>query len=924
METAELATFFEVNWSQEVSRCKASVDQDDLETIQRFKSWGDIKDELIGSFPPSIILIQPALRHFNDFFAFFETKLGPRLDASYLWGTIACLSQLCTEDQNLLAKIPRMIKSLAHRAETFNRYCGDATTVSHTIQEACFDMQIQFAEFFTNAIRHIHGFDEESMYKAETPLQLIERRFALTNQELGEAVARVEKLITVDSSLHKGMSRISGLSRCLMIPATRTTRFFNRIDVLQDVDRLLGRVTKETPFRSVAIHGMAGVGKSSIASTYMETRYKENVYDVCLWVRGEKSASLRQSFTDIALRLKLPGAHRQSPDDNLNLVQDWFQSTESAWLVVYDNVESTDILMPYWPVSSKGRAIITTRNQSLAFEPASEGLEVKSWDAMTGSEFLLWLLKRNISMDLEAESDSALALSQRLGGHALVISQLACLIHKFNFSIRDFMIVYLKNPRMAHERGEFKAIWEISFQSLNEDCRTLLGIVSFLMPDSIPHEVLGGEVHGDLPDDLVFCLNDVRLFQCLGILSDLGLIKRDIETGTLSTHRIVQTQFKYFLTSEERQKSFNNTVLLVADVFPPEDTKAGQLYERWDGCNRYIQHAISLRDCFLEEQKTTKDFKPSWQFCDLLNRCQRYFFEIKAAEDCQKTCDVNHIAVEQLEDGPRKEDYKATILSHEAQMVESLGDAERAIRLNEKGYVIRLAERPRNKVVLCYTAANLGYCYSAANKPAIAVEWLDKAREWWGDLPNFPLNIVANKARCFIQLGEFEKAKSLADSCMTEMQDVDRVNWATLGYGYFLMGVYHHRVKEFEAVEQHFVQAQNAWLKGDLTRLHPFNGGCMYRIGLSCLYQGKVESAIKHFNDALVVTKLHRNTRPVEHARVLFKLSEALLQDGNQSSDQEALAMRDEAEAYLRMRDPNFSDSGTEDTYDRLITIFWR
>lgn len=165
--------------------------------------------------------------------------------------------------------------------------------------------------------------------------------------------------------------------------------------------------------------------------------------------------------------------------------------------------------MPYWPVSNKGRAIITTRNHSLAFEPASEGLEIKSWDAMTGSEFLLWLLKRNISRNLEVESHSALALSQRLGGHALVISQLASLIHKFNFSIRDFMTMYLKNPRVAHEMDEFKAIWEMSFKSLDANCQALLGIVCFLMPDNIPQEILGGEREGDPPDCLTFRPDDL-------------------------------------------------------------------------------------------------------------------------------------------------------------------------------------------------------------------------------------------------------------------------------------------------------------------------------------------------------------------------------------------------------------------------------
>lgn len=58
-----------------------------------------------------------------------------------------------------------MIKSLAHRAEAFNRYCGDAASVSRVIQEACFDMQIQFAGFFTDAINLIHGAGGEDIYR---------------------------------------------------------------------------------------------------------------------------------------------------------------------------------------------------------------------------------------------------------------------------------------------------------------------------------------------------------------------------------------------------------------------------------------------------------------------------------------------------------------------------------------------------------------------------------------------------------------------------------------------------------------------------------------------------------------------------------------------------------------------------------------
>lgn len=40
------------------------------------------------------------------------------------------------------------------------------------------------------------------------------------------------------------------------------------------------------------------------------------------------------------------------------------------------------------------------------------------------------------------------------------------------------------------------------------------------------------------------------------------------------------------------------------------------------------------------------------------------------------------------------------------------------------------------------------------------------------------------------------------------------------------------------------MEAQNAWLGGDQTRLHPFNAGILYNIGACCLDQGKIEASM--------------------------------------------------------------------------------
>lgn len=167
------------------------------------------------------------------------------------------------------------------------------------------------------------------------------------------------------------------------------------------------------------------------------------------------------------------------------------------------------MLMPYWPEASHGKAIITTRNHSLAYPLATSGLEITSWDEKTGSEFLLFLLKRNIGSDIQVEEDSASELSKKLSGHALAISHMAGLIHRRSWSISEFMRIYLKNPRRAH-KTELQAVWDFSFATLDKDSRTFLGIASFLVSEHIPQLLFEFEEDRHLPEDLEFCAHEFR------------------------------------------------------------------------------------------------------------------------------------------------------------------------------------------------------------------------------------------------------------------------------------------------------------------------------------------------------------------------------------------------------------------------------
>jgi tetratricopeptide (TPR) repeat protein len=155
--------------------------------------------------------------------------------------------------------------------------------------------------------------------------------------------------------------------------------------------------------------------------------------------------------------------------------------------------------------------------------------------------------------------------------------------------------------------------------------------------------------------------------------------------------------------------------------------------------------------------------------------------------ELELVCEVNLRALNKLEDGPKKENLKASILSHQAQAAESLGEPVKAIELNKQAYEIRLQEKPCMKLMLCYTANNLGYCHNTANLHEGSEEWYEKSREWWElmvkegeETCDRPARHIKNHARCLIYLGKYDKAKEMFKISIPRLKTEKPLNWAML------------------------------------------------------------------------------------------------------------------------------------------------
>lgn len=111
------------------------------------------------------------------------------------------------------------------------------------------------------------------------------------------------------------------------VPFSRNLRFYGRKEELEKIGNFL-RSTGDQTLRTYTIHGRRGVGKTEIA---MQFAYLNNCdFDAIFWVQCETSVAIRQSFTDMALSLGLPGADNQGRhEENLLLVHGWLKKTRN-------------------------------------------------------------------------------------------------------------------------------------------------------------------------------------------------------------------------------------------------------------------------------------------------------------------------------------------------------------------------------------------------------------------------------------------------------------------------------------------------------------------------------------------------------------------------------------------------------------------
>ncbi|MBQ0901296.1 tetratricopeptide repeat protein [Micromonospora sp. U21] len=342
----------------------------------------------------------------------------------------------------------------------------------------------------------------------------------------------------------------------------RNPNFTGRAELLQLLHRQIrGGTIAVLPH---ALHGMGGVGKSHLAVEYVYQHQSE--YDLIWWIPAERATQIGASLVELAHRMNLTagtdiGSARAAVQEALRLGKPY-----PHWLLIFDNAESPEALLPYLPTSGSGNIMITSRNPQWA--RVARTLEV---DVFTRAESIELLQRRGP----ELTHEHADQLAEALGDLPLALEQAAAWRAETGMPAAEYLRLFEEKrvelleqaPPMDYQLP-VAAAWNVSLDRLvvsNPAAFRLLQVCSFLAPEPIPRTLFSGAQNADIHPELNPALRDpMRLSRAIRDINRYALARVIHRTNSIQMHRLIQAVLIDRMTEAERTAMRASAHLLLA------------------------------------------------------------------------------------------------------------------------------------------------------------------------------------------------------------------------------------------------------------------------------------------------------------------------------------------------------------------------
>jgi hypothetical protein len=310
--------------------------------------------------------------------------------------------------------------------------------------------------------------------------------------------------------------------------------YIERPDHSKRLRELMEELTEEDTPRVVLLHGLAGSGKTQLASRYAKEWLRDHSY--CYWFDASSLEILKAGFVDFFVEAGMTSTS-SNPDSsgnfgsaNTSSIQlsvrktiQYISKLNEKWLLIFDNYDLPEKdwfdLRSYFPEGQNGQIIVTSRNRDVEKEVGGHVLHI---DKMNDQEAIRLLLKSaglsNVPGDQVEEDLKKLIATGLLGSLPLAIAQGGAFIRQRRIGNSHQTLKRLREYREIFEDHQAKMLagelgglvrqygksvitsWDMSFQVVIADNPTAAELLLFL----------GFLHHADIPERLFSLAHDSK------------------------------------------------------------------------------------------------------------------------------------------------------------------------------------------------------------------------------------------------------------------------------------------------------------------------------------------------------------------------------------------------------------------------------
>ncbi|KAF2654475.1 hypothetical protein K491DRAFT_600763, partial [Lophiostoma macrostomum CBS 122681] len=431
------------------------------------------------------------------------------------------------------------------------------------------------------------------------------------------------------------------------VPKRRDPNWVDRPNITTQIDDKC-----REPAARVALVGIGGIGKSSLAIDYSH-RLRTTASDTWVfWVHAGTLANIEKGFQDIAEKAHIPGWHA-GDSDRFKIVSNWLSDERNGrWLMIIDNADNLNVFVPgppaagkqknklpvsadrptedlrdYLPQSANGSYLITSRDKNVVHQLAVNHKDIISVEPM--DEGCSIGLFKNIFTGTAQDSEIT-ALVDALGHIPLAITQAASSINidwpretvpRYLAKLQkgdDIRAKLLEESvydarRDGTRSNSIIATWHISFERIRQlrpSAARLLSLMSLFNRQGIPEKLLTqnyDEKHLGAIDSRRWWRKKVQRWKSKSkqkdtndgnedfdadwsVLNAFSMIATDMDGEHFSMHGLVQFSTKKWLEVHGQFQAWTKRYIwLIFDTYP----EAPCAVTNMEICKEWFLHLVT-------------------------------------------------------------------------------------------------------------------------------------------------------------------------------------------------------------------------------------------------------------------------------------------------------------------------------------------